>query len=194
MARALSTHCSLRPPTGHPTTPRATSAGGHALATDDQSITVSYTIAGLLLPVADGDELAVTLRQVQPFGTAHGLALLDTAGKLLALVDDGGFGSAWSSSLTSNPEPAPGGFTVRQEPAGCTPQVAQCVFVEHQALRFSHMSGGEVVVPSGETRVLVTGDGAAYRVVNAVTESFTPRDGVSCTDLEPRAAWAILAE
>ena len=152
-----------------------------------ESIAVSYAIGPHVLPVAVGDEVVMDLRWVAGWLTTRGLALWTNDGRLLALVDEGNFGSAWLSR--SNTLEERGGFDVATEPMGCAVRDDNfCAFSIPLGQRFTH-GQATVLVPPGQTAELTTADGT-YQVINAWAEAFAE---LQCTDTAPTNAWAILA-
>lgn len=160
-----------------------------ALSADDGPVTVRYNIGSYSLPVAAGDVVRVVWRQIQPFGTTHGLALWTPEGRLLALIDDGRFSSAWIGG--PDPQPDLGGFDFLFETVGCPAIQTECFRSTRLGLRFRHVSGSSVMVHPGESGTLTNDSGHLFRAVNAYVENISE---VQCGDVSARIAWFVLAD
>lgn len=156
-----------------------------ALDASGRSVSIEYDIGPHIIPVTIGEEIVVEILQYAPFNRATGLAVRSPAGELVALVDDGNYGSAWLSS--AEPQAALHGITLTGESVGCPVRETQCVTSVPVGLRFSHGTNGVLVPPGGEGALLV-GE-AEYRAFNADVEEVA---AFHCTDTAARAAWFVL--
>lgn len=146
-----------------------------------EAVVVDYDIGAYQLPVVVGDRIRLRSRITQPFGVAQGFAIWSVAGDLLAVVDDGGYGSAWAE--------IPGGFTVRTEIAGCPVKINDYSAVMRMAIRVMHEGADDLIVPPGEPGILTMVAGERFMVVNAYAEHFVY---MLVTDTVPRVSWIIL--
>lgn len=169
---------------------RVVSIDAHTLtlSTEGKSVVIGYDIGSFRLPVAVDDDIAIVWREVRSFGAAHGLMLRDKGGHLLALVDDGQWGSAWYQRA-SVPLPETG-IHVATEHVGCPVEATFCAERIRTALRFSDESGAGVTVAPGSSGTFASA-GMTYRAINALAEEFVT---VSCTDIGARVSWAVIAD
>lgn len=162
-------------------------SGDLTLATADGDVTITYDLGGHPLPVQVGSEIRLTWSEYRGWILNRGFAIQSSEGGLIALADDGKFGSAWVPYRDTSEF----GFTVSPEMAGCALEDMSFYTTFRAALKFEHLSGDRVLVLPGDNAVVDGGGGRLFRVFNADYEFIVE---ARATDLAPRQAWFILAE
>lgn len=157
------------------------------LGTAEGDVTITYDLGGHPLPVQVGSEIRLTWSEYRGWILNRGFAIQSSEGGLIALVDDGKFGSAWVPYRDTSEF----GFTVSPEMAGCALEDMSFYTTFRAGLKFEHSGGDRVLVLPGDNAVVDGGGGRLYRVFNADYEFMVEE---RATDLAPRQAWFILAE
>lgn len=165
----------------------AVDEGRLTLTTAEGDVTITYDLAGHSIPTSVGDEVVLTWAQYRGWVLNTGLALHSRDGALLALADDGKFGSAW----VPDGDTSEFGVTIGAQMAGCALEDLTFYTAFRAAVRFVHSSGNEVLVLPGDNAVLDVGGETKYRVFNANYEFMVE---ARATDVAPRRAWFLLAE
>lgn len=162
------------------------SATAHTLSVvhGGETTEIGYDLGPYSVPLAVGETVHILARRVYSFGRATGLAMTEPeTGRLVALIDDGHWGSAWEPGSTPM-----SGFTVDTELLGCAIEKYFCYDYAPLGMRFSHGDGTNVLALPGDEASLSVG-GRLYHVINAFAEQI---GNVECTDVSPRRAWAII--
>lgn len=159
---------------------------GLRLAHDDGTTTTIGVVLGQhRLPLTVGEQVHVLGRRVSSFGFATGVTITEPDGTLVALIDDGRWGSAWEPGSAMM-----AGFTIETEILGCALQKTFCYEFAPLGMRFSHRDGMSALALPGDAAPLTLG-AKKHTVINAFAEQPT---NVQCTDIAPRRAWAILRD
>ena len=151
----------------------------------EEPVVLDYHIGSYKLPIKVGEHIRLQWVIVQSFGTAQGFAIWSDADELLAVVDDGEFGSAWAKSYM------PGGFEIRTEMAGCPVDADEYSATLRLALRFNAADEEGVVVPPGESATLAVNGEHRFTVVNAQAYRFIY---ALFSEAVPKISWIVLRE